>query len=448
MMSQENYVNINDLYKQGWTISEIADETGWHRTTVSKYLKEGTPPEKRSGDPSVMTEAWRGRIEGMLEEHPRLLAVSVHNKLCAEGFEGSYPTVVRAVRDVRGPRFRPAEKVSVPIRTAPGEEAQFDFCVLDDWAERFGWATSLVCFGMILSWSRFRLWWFTTSEDRNHTFEGIIRFFEAIGGIPAACRTDRMGALGHSQGRRFVLHPPTIGFAAHHGTTITSCQARDAKRKGKVERPFRQLQETFLPEVLADGAPASIDELNQRAAVWLAERVHGVENRMTGHPPVSRLAVERGFLSPIPRGRFDTDYVEVRRVHNMLPFISIDANRYSVPPDALGHKVEIRRQVDADTVEVRLAGRLIATHRLVEGRRNDVWDPAHKATAERIALGWDPNETTDLHLVINNAGSVPPVERLNLAGDYDVAPPVLWDRYNITIDAVDGDATGGGEVSV
>ena len=87
------------------------------------------------------------------------------------------------------------------------------------------------------------MWWFTTSEDRQHTFEGIARFFDAVGGIPAANRTDRMGALGRPQGRRFVLHPPTVGFAAHHATTITSCKARDAKRKGKVERPFRQLQD-------------------------------------------------------------------------------------------------------------------------------------------------------------------------------------------------------------
>jgi hypothetical protein len=35
------------------------------------------------------------------------------NKLRAEGFAGSYPTVVRAVRAIRGPRFRAAAAVSV-----------------------------------------------------------------------------------------------------------------------------------------------------------------------------------------------------------------------------------------------------------------------------------------------------------------------------------------------
>jgi len=269
MMTQETYMKIKDLHSQGWTINEIADETGWHPATVSDRLRNGPPSERRESKPTVMTEQWRERVVMMLEKWPRLQAVSIHNKLAASGFEGSYPTVVRAVRDVRGPRFRAADSVSVPIHTDPGEEAQFDFCDLSSWAARFGWQINLVAFGMILSWSRWRMWWFTTAEDRHHTFEGVVRFFDAIGGVPTVCRTDRMGALGRSQGRRFELHAPTVGFAAHHGVKIASCQAGDAKRKGKVERPFRQLQETFLPEVEHDGVPVDLDDLNRRAVVWL-----------------------------------------------------------------------------------------------------------------------------------------------------------------------------------
>jgi len=419
MMSQETYVNINDLHRQGWTIQEIAAETGWHRTTISNYLKNGPPPATRVTEPTVMTDYWLGRIVTMLESWPRMQSVSIHNKLAASGFEGSYPTVVRAVRDIRGPRFRAADAVSVPIFTDPGEEAQFDFCDLPSWAARFGWQIDLVCFGMILSWSRWRMWWFTTSQDRHHTVEGIARFFDQIGGVPATCRTDRMGALGRSQGRRFVLHTPTVGFAAHHSTNIASCQAGDAKRKGKVERPFRSLQETFLPEVEYDGIPVDLQDLNRRAAVWLDERVHAVESRTTGETPAARLAVEREFLGPVPRVRFDSDYVEVRRVHNVLPFVSIDANRYSVPPEALGHKVEIRRKVNGVTVQIRLAGRLIATHRLVSGRRVDVWNPGHRSAAEALALGTTATARPDLRLIANDA---PAVERLELEGDYEIAP--------------------------
>jgi IS30 family transposase len=76
MMTQENYVNINDLHARGWTIVEIAKETGFHPATISKYLKHGPPPAARPTEATVMTERWRAKIDTMLETHPRLLSIS------------------------------------------------------------------------------------------------------------------------------------------------------------------------------------------------------------------------------------------------------------------------------------------------------------------------------------------------------------------------------------
>ena len=351
-------MELHALKNEGWTNTEIAEELGYHPATVAKWLKAGDPPEGAvvSDERRVMTAAWRARIEALLGKHPRLLATSVHNKLRAEGFDGSYPTVVRAVREVRGPRFRAAAAASVPIFTSPGEEAQFDFCNLDSIAAAWGWDRPLRCFGAILCWSRRRMWWFTASEDQNHTFEGLARAFECFGGVPAVARTDRMGALGTSQGRRFKLHAPAVHFAAHYGTKITPCQAGDAKRKGKIERCFRQLRESFVPEVQAAGVPAGVDELNRRAHAWLEERVHAVASRTTGVAPSERAQVEAGFLAPLPTVRFDTNYVETRRVHNIVPLVAVAGVRYSVPPNMLGQLVEIRRGVDSSSFEDRWAG--------------------------------------------------------------------------------------------
>lgn len=439
-MNQETYVKVQDLRKQGWTLEEIAAETGFHPSTISQRLKADGPPTKRRVPDSslVMNARWRERIATLIGTYPRLLGISVHNKLVAEGFTGGYSTVTRALRDIRGPRFRAAEAASMPIHTDPGEEAQFDFCDLSGWARRWGWGTPLWCFGMILCWSRWRTWWFTTSEDRQHTFEGIARFFDVAGGIPALCRTDRMGALGRSQGRRFVLHPPTIGFAAHHATTITSCKARDAKRKGKVERPFRQLQETFLPEAELDGIPHDLAELNRRAERWLETRVHGVKSRTTGELPAERLIVEREFLSPLPRVRFDTDYVETRRVHNIVPFISVDGGRYGVPPEVLGQLVEIRRPVDSPEFTVRHGGRLVVAHTLDPSPGPDIiWLPEHRARVEAIAVaGRAKHDGRHLHLVTPSPGDAS--EQLELGdGDFDVDTPDLAERYGIDVDVED-----------
>ena len=123
MLTQEEYVNdVLALRRQGMTIAEIAATVGYHPATVSKWLRAGGPPAQREVAPTqrVIDERWQARIAELVTPPSRLLATSVFEVLVAEGFDGSYPSVVRAVRDLRGPRFRAAAAASVPIETAPG----------------------------------------------------------------------------------------------------------------------------------------------------------------------------------------------------------------------------------------------------------------------------------------------------------------------------------------
>lgn len=427
MMNQEEFMDVMGMRAAGMSLVEIARETGYHRTTIAKWVAAGGPPAKRGPAASrvVMSERWKARVSGLLEAQPLLLATSVYDMLAAEGFEGSYATVVREVRRRRGPRFNAAKAVSVPIETPPGAEGQFDFADVTDAAAAWGWTTKLFCFGMILSWSRWRLWWFTTSQDREHTFEGIVRFVAAAGGVPRVGRTDRMGALGTSQGKRFRLHPPTVEFARHHGMVIQACQAGDAKRKGKVERPFRQLREGFLAEQLLS-PPTSIGQLNDRVGVWLDRRVHAVAHRVTRVAPADRLATERALLAPLPPVPFDTAYRQPRRVHPGVPLVSWRGVRYSVPTRALGQTVEIHQPVDAEMFTVRLGGQTIAAHTIVVSGSDDVWDPGHHAEAVHQALTaatgrhLHPITTTD-----PPAAAAPEATRLDVGDGYDVAAPDL-----------------------
>jgi hypothetical protein len=282
---------------------------------------------------------------------------------------------------------------------------------------------------MILCWSRWRTWWFTTSVDRHHTFEGVALHLEAAGGAPGTLRTDRMGALGRSQGRRFTLHPPALAFARHYGVQLAVCQPGDAKRKGKVERPFRQLKEAFLEEVEVAGIPATVGELNSRAAAWLERRVHQVPHRVTGVPPAERLEVERGLLVPLPRRRFDTAYVEARRVGRAVPLVEWDGARYSVPPECLGQAVEVRREVDAERLEVRWVGTVVASHRAAPAG-SEVWDPAHRQRAEAAALARHGDRHLHVLPDLTDADEADEAARLELGGDYDVDVPDLG-RYQV-----------------
>ena len=97
------------LRRQGWTLTEISAEMGYHPQTISNWLKTGGPPAKRSIDPAerVIDERWELRIRELIQPPAhKLLASSVYEIITAEGFCGSYPSVVRFSRDLRGPRFR------------------------------------------------------------------------------------------------------------------------------------------------------------------------------------------------------------------------------------------------------------------------------------------------------------------------------------------------------
>jgi hypothetical protein len=129
MMTEEEYMDVMALARRGWTISEIAAELGHHPATISNWMKRGGPPPSRQTDPGllVVDGHWARRINEMLKANPNLLGTSVMRLVKAEGFDGSYPTLVRHLRETRGIRHHRDPAVSVPIETNPGEEFQFDW---------------------------------------------------------------------------------------------------------------------------------------------------------------------------------------------------------------------------------------------------------------------------------------------------------------------------------
>jgi hypothetical protein len=253
-----------------------------------------------------------------------------------------------------------------------------------------------------------------------------VRLFEDAGGVPGRVRIDNMGALVARAHPRLVLHPPAREFAAAHGFCFAGCWPGDAARKGKVERPFRELKEALLQELIFD-PPGSVGELNTRAARWLATVVHQRPHRVTGEPPTQRLTRERPLLAPLPGVRYDTALRQPRRV-GRVPLVEVDGARYSVPPQFAGQLVEVRLPVASTGLEIRSGGQLVARHALVGGGQT-AWDPTHRAALERLALG---RRRPGRHL--RAVGDPPPpcTAELELGpGDYQIAPPDLAARYDL-----------------
>jgi len=193
--------------------------------------------------------------------------------------------------------------------------------------------------------------------------------------------------------------------------------------KGKIERPFRGLEVSFLEELAVLGPPASITELNERGRHWLAERVNGRPHGTTGEVPAVRLAAECRFLRPLPRRRYDTAYAEPRRVHLAVPLIHWKGVRYSVDPACVGQKVAVREEVDAGELTVTWATREVGRHRIAPAGTFEVWDPEHRKAAEAAALG---RTRPALRLVTTE---VPKPRPADLYAPYDVEVPDLNERY-------------------
>jgi transposase len=95
MLAQEEFMDVLAMRRQGLSITEIADATGYHPATISRWLKAGGPPAARAGTtPAAIDGRWSKRIDQLLSAAPQLLATSVFEIIRTEGCTGSYPSSV------------------------------------------------------------------------------------------------------------------------------------------------------------------------------------------------------------------------------------------------------------------------------------------------------------------------------------------------------------------
>jgi hypothetical protein len=199
-----------------------------------------------------------------------------------------------------------------------------------------------------------------------------MRAFAAIGGVPIEILYDRMktAVTGEDGEGHIVYNRSLIALARHYGYLPRACRSYRAKTKGKVERRFSYIrQDFFLARTFRD-----LDDLNAQLATWLDTvanvRLHGTTQRVVSEA----FAAEQPELQPLPQVPFDTLLRLERRVsHDGL--VAIGGNYYSVP-DRTRRIVEVHQLPDA--IRILDGGRLVATHPVLEGRKQYRVDPTHR----------------------------------------------------------------------
>ena len=379
MLTQEDDVEIHALARRGWSVSAIARHTGRDRKTVAKYLAGKAPV--RVPAPSCL-ELFRPYLEARFEDDAHVLATTLFEELGGLGFDRSYPTLVREIRELG---LRPVceccraggVKLTVGLEHAPGEELQLDWLELSEtpWGVK-----AYVLVGALSHSGRLR-GVFSEGESFPHLAEALDGVLRRLGGTVRCWRTDRMATVVRPGTDR--LRPEAAAMAKHYGVQITVCPANRPQRKGVVEKAIQYVTQSWWRSApLSTPAQAQADL--DRWCVAVADR------RRRGRSTVGELAAAEPLRS-LPELPFPAQYRE-QRVVSREALVAFETNRYSVPPGHASATVEVRARLGELHLEIyTLAGHRIARHRrALAGAEQTVRTPEHASKLERAVLDQFP----------------------------------------------------------
>jgi transposase len=397
VLSEGKKQQVIALGRLGWSLRRIQQATGVRRETAGSYLRAagialhpaGWPstanpaievttdsgarkPVDRAKPAMVVTtdsaaekavrnhvasvcEPYREAIELALSQGRNAMAIW-QDMVDQDAFAGSYQSVKRFARRLRGKRTQEARAV---ISTAPGEEAQVDYgtgpMVRDPLSGKYR-RTRL--FVMTLGYSRKAVRLLVFRSSSRVWAELHEKAFRRLGGATRIVVLDNL-----TEG---VLHPdiydPTLNplyrdVLAHYGAVAMPCRVRDPDRKGKVESGVGHAKKTPLKGRRFESLEEAQAYLDHWEEHWADTRIHGTTKRQV----TAMFAEERPTLLPLPLEPFRYYQFGERTVH-LDGCVEVDAAYYGAPPGWIGREVKVQW----DDFNVRLldpnTGQLLREH--------------------------------------------------------------------------------------
>jgi transposase len=373
VVSVEQWAEVRRLhFVEGLGIREIRRRTGLHRETIRRALRSSVPPRYARPARVSKLDGFREEIHRLLGEDAGIESQRIRELLAARGYVGAKTITDGYVREVRP--FYLARRTFQHTEYTPGEVLQLDLWQPKD-AIAVGCGQTRKGYVVVgaLGYSRVGAGALVFSKEAPDVLWGMWRCLGRIGGLPQRLVVDREGCL-HAGGGR-----PTDAFAGFCGQLAVGWKildAGDCQAKGVVERLQGFMETSFEPGRSFANELDFQDQLDG----WFDERANVRVHRTLRERPVDRL--EREGLRALPEPGLDLDRRFVVRVPAQ-PYVRVDRNDYSLDPELVGRRVEVRvgqREVRAIALD---SGALAACHRRVFAGHQQLTDPAHRATLER-----------------------------------------------------------------
>jgi transposase len=363
---------IHRLKGMGFSNNQIAHDLGICRKSIRLYLKN---PERRRGKRVRVSklDPYKALIEGLLKDHPDVLAPVVMRHIQQEGFTGEITIVRDYLKDRRGEMRR--SRAFIRFESLPGKQMQVD------WGH-FGTITygnkkrKLYAFAVIESYSRMLYVEFTHSQRQEVLHQCLINAFTFLGGCPLELVVDNMlTAVTERRGIVVRFNNQFLDFLRPLKITPVACNVRQPQEKGKIEKSISYLRNNFWPlRTFKD-----LRDINSQVRVWLDEVANVRIHNGTGEKPSERFVHVR--LNTLP----DTiaDYRETLSVlsHKDIS-VRFDSNAYTVPPWTVGKRLILK--ADTDTVSIYYKDKTVAVHARCWESKKRIENPSHAEQVRRL----------------------------------------------------------------
>ena len=366
MLSQSVRTAILELHRKGVGKRQIAQTLKISRASVKKVIRSASSIPPRILRPEK-AEAYRQQILELYATCKGNL-VRVHEELQADGLDLSYPALTAFCR--RHGIGQQPKQPSGSYDFEPAQETQHD--TSPHQLELGGEKRKVQTASAVLCYSRMLFFQFYPTFQR---FDCKVFLTEALryyGGSSQVYMIDNTHVIVlRGTGRDMVPVPEMAAFADRYGFRFEAHAVGDANRSGRVERPFSFIENNFL----AGRKFADWEDLNRQAREW-CDRVNNTYKKHIRAVPRELFAVERVQLKPLPLW-----VPEVYRLHERMVdiegYVSLHTNRYSVPTDWIGRRVEVRET--KDKVEIQLGLRNLVSHkRVITAQGQRITLPHHR----------------------------------------------------------------------